>query len=313
MAKNKEFIMVKRIFVPLEALEDSQALLEKSLVYTAYLGAHMDVLRAIPVERPRISKPLLTQWPIMGAITIDSESMPEIKDYVRRYEAEVESSRQAYRDVYSAACKKANIPVIKGAEKHKGGASSSWISYDWGEADAIISRYARISDLSIIARPQSQDKMWASPLIHHILFDASKPIILVPVNDKAEKKATPKHIAIAWNGSNEASHAAAASMPLLKKAEKVTILTYTSKKTPAYVADDLQIWLKLHDIEAEKVIIDKLEVTSVGASILSEIEERHIDLFVTGAYGHSRMREFVLGGVTTYLLSHCPIPLFMVH
>ncbi len=307
--------MVKRVFVPLEDLKDSEALLEKAIVYSKHFQAHMDVLRAVAVQRPRISNPLLARWPVIGNITsfpfIDSESMPEIKEYVRRYETEVENSRQAYRDVYAKACKAGHIDVVAGAKDNQGKASASWISYDWDEADSIIGRYARMSDLSIIARPRSQDRIWTSQTIHHILFDAAKPIILMPVEQDAKKFDAPKHIAIAWNGSNEASHAVSAAMPLLKTAEKITIFTYSSKKTTPYIADDLQIWLKLHGIETQKVVIEKLEVTSVGASLLSEIEERAIDLMVTGAYGHSRMREFVLGGVTTYLLSHCPIALFM--
>ncbi len=310
--------MVKRIFVPLEALETSEALIMQSLVYAQYFQAHMDILRAVPVQRPRISNPLLARWPVVGNITsfpfVDQESMPEIKDYVRRYEAEVEASRQAYRDIYAKACKASDIPIVDSAEDYKNRASSSWISYDWNESDEIVSRYARISDLSMVARPVAQDKVWFSQTIHHILFDAAKPIILLPVNkDLALQTETPKHIAIAWNGSNESSHAVSAAMPLLKRAEKVTILTYHSKKTDPKAADDLKIWLKTHRIKAEKHIVDKLEVTSVGAAILSEIEERNIDLLVTGAYGHSRVREFVLGGVTTYLLSRCPVALFMSH
>ncbi len=310
--------MFKRIFVPLESLEDSEALLKQSLVYAKHFQAHMDVLRAVPVQRPRISNPLLARWPVVGNITsfpfVDQESMPEIKDYVRRYEAEVEASRQAYRDIYSKICASDNIPIINSAEDYKNEVSSSWIRYDWGEADTVISRYARISDLSIIARPNTQDKALFSQIIHHILFDAAKPIILMPVGQDSHLQNTaPKHIAIAWNGSNESSHAVSAAMPLLKQAEKVTILTYNSKKTNSETADDLQTWLKTHAINAEKVIVEKLEVTSVGAAILSEIEERKIDLLVTGAYGHSRVRVFILGGVTTYLLSRCPIALFMSH
>lgn len=310
--------MLKRIFVPLEALETSEALLKQSVTYGKLFEAHMDVLRAVPVPRPRMANPLLASWPVVGNITsfpfVDQESIPEIKDYVRRYEAEVEASRQAYRDIHSSVCKAAHIPIVETAENFKGQASSSWISYGWGEADAVVSRYARISDISIVARPLSDDKAWLSSVIHHILFDAAKPLLLLPVDNKAALQTKPpKHMAIAWNGSSEASHAVSAALPLLKTAEKVTILTYNSKKTEAAAADDLKIWLKTHDIKAEKVIVDQLEITSVGAAILSEIEEKKIDMLITGAYGHSRMREFVLGGVTTYLLSRCPIALFMSH
>lgn len=310
--------MLKRIFVPLEALETSEALLKQSVTYAKFFQAHMDVLRAVPVPRPRMANPLLARWPVVGNIAsfpfVDQESIPEIKDYVRRYEAEVEASRKAYRDIHGKICEAENIPIVATAEDCTDEVSSSWISYGWDEADMVVSRYARMSDLSLVARPLKGDKAWFSPVIHHILFDAAKPIILLPVDKDAPLQTKPpKHVAIAWNGSNESSHAVSAAMPILRKAEKVSILTYNSKKTDATAADDLKIWLKTHNIMAEKVIVDQLEITSVGAAILSEIEEKKIDLLVTGAYGHSRMREFVLGGVTTYLLSRCPIALFMSH
>ncbi|MFV0432243.1 MAG: universal stress protein [Alphaproteobacteria bacterium] len=312
--------MLNRIFVPLEDVETANDLLMQAFGFIKLLKAHADVTRVVAVERPQISSPLLARWPIIGGITrlpmLDPDSMPEIKDYIKRYEAEVEAARKAYRDIFDKACdkyqiKKRDVDNTSFLDE----ATASWIDSSPAlDGDSIIIKQSLVSDLCLTSRPLEESDIWLSPVIHNILFDASKPLILLPTGDNIKPiEAMPKHVAIAWNGSNESSHAVSSAMPFIRAAETVTILTYETKKTDPSEADEIEKWLGFHGISTDKLVFDALEVTSVGASLLAEIEERKIDFMIAGAYGHSRMREFVLGGVTTHLLTRCPVPLFMAH
>ncbi len=311
--------MLNRIFVPLEDVETADNLLMQAFGYAKILKAHVDALRVVSVERPRIANPLLTRWPIVGGLSnfpfIDQDSMPEIQSYIKRYQDEVEGARKVYREVFNKACKKNGISKLDDEAIFTEKATASWIKHPAGANGAELAlKQALVSDVSMVARPQTEDDIWLSLVIHNILFNAAKPLILFPTSQSAKPvEHMPKHVAIAWNGSNESSHAVSEAMPFIEGAEKVTILTYNSKKTDPSDASELEKWLAYHGITSDKLVFDKIEVTSVGASLVAEAEERKVDLLIAGAYGHSRMREFVLGGVTTYLLAHCPVPLFMSH
>lgn len=312
--------MLNRIFVPLEDTKTAEALLIQAFSFAKNLVAHVDVLRVVSVQRPRISNPLLTRWPIVGGISnfpfIDQASMPEIQSYIKRYQDEVEGARKEYREIFNKACKDFGITKLQEdddaiADK----TTASWIEHPpAADGSGLVLKQALVSDICVATRPAEEENIWLSPVVHNILFNAAKPLILLPAEVKGQGfRHLPKNIAIAWNGSNESSHAVSASMPFIKAAEKVTIFTYSSKKTNPSDADDVEKWLAFHGVATDKIVFDKIEVTSVGASLVAEVAERKFDLLIAGAYGHSRMREFVLGGVTTYLLANCSIPLFMAH
>jgi nucleotide-binding universal stress UspA family protein len=121
---------------------------------------------------------------------------------------------------------------------------------------------------------------------------------------------------LCWNGSREAARAASDALPFLKKADKAVLLTIDPKSVdeggeaiPGLEAAD---WLARHGAKVT-VQRDTAADTDVGAVILSRAADLDVDLIVMGIYGHSRMRELVLGGVSRTLLASMTAPLLISH
>ncbi len=125
-----------------------------------------------------------------------------------------------------------------------------------------------------------------------------------------------RNVLVAWNGSREATRAVNDALPILERADKVTVLAVNPGKNGNDHGDipsaDIALHLARHGVKAEasQTVSDELEV---GSIILSRISDLGADLVVMGAYGHSRMRELMMGGVTRDLLRHMTVPVLMSH
>jgi nucleotide-binding universal stress UspA family protein len=184
---------------------------------------------------------------------------------------------------------------------------------DFQRIDAVIdqagfqaARAARHADLFIALRPAGDTPRWTG-LIENVLFGSGRGVLLAaPERDPGPIKT----IVIGWNGSREAARAVAEAMPFLEKASKVIVVT--AEKDPADDALDTRIARHL-DRHGVKVTLNELRSNDPGQAILAEAKSSDADLIVAGGYGHSRLREWVLGGVTRTLLEHARAPLLLAH
>jgi nucleotide-binding universal stress UspA family protein len=125
-----------------------------------------------------------------------------------------------------------------------------------------------------------------------------------------------RNVLVAWNGSREATRAVNDALPILERAEKVTVLAVNPRKGGGDHGDipsaDIALHLARHGVKAEasQTVSNELEV---GDTILSRLADFGSDLVVMGAYGHSRMRELLMGGVTRELLQHMTVPVLLSH
>jgi len=179
-------------------------------------------------------------------------------------------------------------------------------------ADRIVA-CARLRDLVLAPIPDFMglDELMAEDLV----FGTGRPVILLPAYQDAP--ALPEsigRIVVAWDYSRAAARAMADAMPLLQKARRVTFLTIRGEKdipaSPSW--SDLNRHLGLHGVAAE---LDDLSIGAqpIGETICGHALQHKADMLVMGAFGHSRMREFVLGGASRSIIAKPPLPVFMSH
>ena len=167
---------------------------------------------------------------------------------------------------------------------------------------------ARIHDCSLfVLDPKGRGHI---ELAEAVLFGSGGPVLICPPHD------APGHlfsVAVAWDGSRAAARTVRDSLPILSRARSVTILTVDDDKLIAHTSiDGLREFLSYHGIEAAHFNRPR-EDKPVGDALQGFALELGSDLLVMGAYGHSRLREFALGGATSSAL-HAPLlPIFMSH
>lgn len=180
--------------------------------------------------------------------------------------------------------------------------------YAVGDAEQVLSRRGRVADMIVMAR--SFEAVHYPNVAEGVVFGCARPVLLVPGGEKAP--AFKGNVLIAWNGSREAAHAVAFALPLLTQG-KVGIVTRTEgRKAPALPAEALQEYLAHHNVRVDILPAAGTDAP-VGASILEAAKAMQADMIVMGAWSHSRFREYVLGGVTEYMLHHADLPVFMMH
>ncbi|MBI2233499.1 MAG: universal stress protein [Micavibrio aeruginosavorus] len=213
-------------------------------------------------------------------------------------------NRKAAEEKYA----KLAAALKSGAGKGQG-ASSSFHAVT-GPIDEIIPVQARLADLIVTCRPGKGADI-SLPDSGAMLFASGRPLLFVPPGDKI-KKFNGKTL-IAWNGSAEAARAVQGAMPLLGHG-KTWVLT--SQKGDArnipLSAEDLLPYLRRHGIKAE-ILPPMKKAGDLPKFVHDRAKTLGAGMIVMGGYGHTRLRETLLGGMTDYFLHHADIPVLMAH
>ncbi len=181
-----------------------------------------------------------------------------------------------------------------------------------GGLDTFVN-HTRMCDLVIVGQnnPDRPEPL-RTDLIEAALFDSGRPIMMVPYVG-AEAFAAKK-VMVAWDGSKTAARAIHAAMPILELAEEVQVVMVEAKKLhlPGDPGADLAVYLSRHGV---KVSVEKVPAPASGVAdaMLNHISDNQIDMVVMGGYGHSRVREFILGGATRGMLQSMTVPCIMAH
>lgn len=201
--------------------------------------------------------------------------------------------------------------VIAGRQLEGGDRPSAEWREEVGSEREILSRAARVADITVMARPTERFEDRYDPALEAALLGTGRPVLLVPPVTRSDLAVS--NILVAWNDSPEAARAVSAALPLLKTAAKVTVFTATEGKVDAAAAEALVGYLKQHGVQASAVRENHGKSSAVEDVLLAAAKKGKADMIVMGAYTHSRIRELVFGGVTRHMLSHAPIPIFMAH
>ena len=222
----------------------------------------------------------------------------------------------SYPDGDGQAAEKAEGIEARFRDRLRSGAlRGEWCMTDGNVSEAVVSR-ARHADLVILGQvdPDHPPPPQGRQLAEDVLMTSGSPILVVPYIGRFETCGTK--VLIGWNNSREAARAVSDAMPMLAKASSITILEASpvARKQAAndVTCADVASHLAHHGINARSA---RTVLNGIAASdiLLSYAADLTADLLVVGGYGHSRLRELILGGVTRGLLQHMTLPVLMSH
>ncbi len=184
-----------------------------------------------------------------------------------------------------------------------------------GYADDELAVSARYADLLVVGQTDRQN-ITPTPgdLPETVALATGRPVLVVPYIGAA--KPPGKVVMLCWNASRESARAATDALPFLKRADEVIVMVVDPHPSAnghgAEPGADVATWLSRHGIKVT-VQRDVAADADVGNVILSRAADHGVDLIVMGVYGHSRLRELVLGGASRTLLSSMTVPVLMSH
>jgi nucleotide-binding universal stress UspA family protein len=222
-------------------------------------------------------------------------------EFLETQRAESEKSAQAAIARFEQAAKREGISY-----------ESRMLSASVAGASDQLARMGRRFDLVVLGQA-TRDQPTPEDLVDEgVLFDAGRPVILVPFIQKAGLKLD--RVIVCWDGGRAATRAIGDAIPFLEKAKQIEVVVVGSKppKSDEVSGADLGQHLARHGVKVDVKRITSPDI-DVASTILSYAADSSADMIVMGGYGHSRLREFVLGGVTREIFESMTVPVLMSH
>lgn len=177
-----------------------------------------------------------------------------------------------------------------------------------GHPSETAAAAARNTDLVVVARPRDEAEPLAASLFEACLFGSGRPVLVVPKSTPATFGAS---IVVLWDGSRTAARALGDALPLLAGARSVLVVTCGRLDEEVPTGEAVAARLNAQGLPAKARSLEPGD--GEPAALAAAASEAGCDLIVMGGYGHSRVREMILGGVTRHMLGSAPVPLLMSH
>jgi nucleotide-binding universal stress UspA family protein len=176
----------------------------------------------------------------------------------------------------------------------------------------IVTEHARLHDITMI--PIGEQSTLQHYVAECVVFGSGRPTLVLPEEPKRRRPTSFDVVGVAWDFSRPAARAVADALPILERAKTVRVVTVTQEKTidTRRSSAELAKHLTCHGIEA---VLEEEEAAgrTIGQAIEGYATAHDLDLLVMGAYGHSRMRDFILGGATKTIVASPPLPVLLSH
>lgn len=278
---------IKDLLVHVDHRAASQGRLELALKLAELTGAHLTVLAL--VAEPYI--------PAMVGVHIPADILRQQLDEAERLAT-------------------AQLTAAREAAAQRGIACAT--RQETGPLDrlpGLLARQARHADFSIVGQPNPDvDGVDDALLAEAAFMDSGRPALIVPY--VGARPMPPRRAIVAWDGSREAARAANDAIPLLQLAGEVVVMVVNARNLGGRLGEqpgaDIATHLARHDVRVEVKQVQSGGL-GIGDVLLSQATDEGADLLVMGGYGHSRLREMVVGGVTRHLLEHMTVPVFLAH
>jgi nucleotide-binding universal stress UspA family protein len=245
--------------------------------------AHLTGLYVIPT----------TDFPAFMEVPSAFETIRQIREY---REQQAETARTAFEETTK-----------------REGINAEWRCTDGGLIDKLYES-ARYADLVILGQHNPDDQDANQGLADRLVLEVGRPCLVIPYIGARETLG--QRVLVAWNARREAVRAVNDALPILQTADRVVVLavnpTYGESGEGDIPSADICLHLARHGVkaEAETAVAKDIDVASL---LLSHAADMGADMMVMGAYGHSRLREMVLGGVSREMLQTMIVPVLMSH
>ncbi len=286
--------MIKTILVPLDGTDRSAEVLDTALVIAERFNAH---IKAVHV-REHASEPFMFS------------GLPASyrKEFAEMSGKAVDSVVATVQQNFNEFCARSGVKKLR-----KAGSSaklSASLHILEGDAESVLASESRLVDVIAMSRPSNQrvGGSGVGALHESLMLRSGRPVLIVPPVPEWQAHKVD-HAAIGWNDSVEASRALSMTLPWLTQMKKVSVLV--SKKREAGV-EEVTSYLKRHGCKADYHVIGGRE-SNVGKKMLNSCNEIGAEFLVVGGFSHTRTRQRLFGGVTSYLLSNTDIITVMAH
>lgn len=281
----------KVLLMPVYSRGNEIERLRGALSLTTFFNAHLDVVYAQSKPSDLLGTELLTlsAQTRQQIITIADEGAHHEQEDLHAHFEEL----CAAADVVISDLPRGDRPTARWREIN-------------GARSALVALQGRVSDLIIIPHSKSGK---ATLTFQEAVMHTGRPVLLVP---RGMWEFKLSNVLVGWDGGLEGARALGHALPFLGRASGITIAT--GADTAGTLADPAAAaaYLAHHGIAADVRSLST-QAPSTGAAILDMAAELHCDLLVTGAYAHTRLRQWLLGGVTGHLLEHAEVPVLMAH
>jgi nucleotide-binding universal stress UspA family protein len=279
--------MLRNLLVHIPTEQPPKPVIDCAVSLAAAVGAHLD---AVAIGYESVSAGFVLEG---GAAAVAAVMDIERERALERANAAVA--------VFEAEARRAEI-----------GYAARALSAIPAEAAQTVAALARLSDLAIVLQPELSRRSFDNDVPQEVLFGSGGPVLMVPYIHKGPFEAS--HVGIAWDGSRLAARALRDAMPFLTAAKTVTVITVNKDRNAAGEASPTELTVNLGrcgiHARIERLTADG---SNIHNAILSTAADNSIDLLVMGGYGHSRLQERILGGVTRGIFESMTIPTLMSH
>lgn len=269
---------MKTILLPIHDDDGANSRMQAALDIARAHGAHLNCLQTTPLTAYVASDSF-------GGVFV----LPDLMEAVSKQEAKLRAETEA-------RLSREDVPW-------------NYEHCDGDPAATIVDR-SSLADLVVLSpavrEPRPGDPL---PLAGDVAIHARTPVLVVP--GSASGFDVGAKAMVAWNGSAEAANALKAALPMLRLAGSVVIVTVEEPDEGFLPPVDACEYLSRHGVKAELLAVGPRG--TIGDALLAARDRVGAGYVVMGAYGHSRMREYVLGGVTRQMLRECPVPLLLAH
>lgn len=248
----------------------------------------------------------LTGLFVILCVRVNSPFFPQVSGRI------VQSGLEAYRKIGESTHQvfkqaTAGLPI-----------GSDWKLYESKRTTYVeaVLDFARVADLVIAAQTEGD---WDNPDMFDVpewlAMDSGRPVLIVPKT--GDMQTIGQRVLVAWNNSRESARAVFDALPLLQSAQEVKVVCVEEADKPQTMRDqpaaEICATLSRHGVNCVAEHIKPAKRGGAGEDLLKQVRQHNCDLLVMGCYGRSRLREFIFGGASRYVLQQATVPVLMAH